>query len=757
MRAMARSEDGRAALVEIKAVDGRYPLYGAVALDPAQDLSGALDERDGRFGVAVDPTLLERLGLAVGASLRVGELTMVIRAKVMNEPDKIAVGIAFGPRVLMSDAALRATGLVLPGSLIRWHYRVRLSGRDSGDQATDGFAEVVRQRFPDAGWDIRTRRNASPELGRNIERFTQFLTLVGLTSLLVGGVGVANAVKSYLDRKRDVIATMKALGATASQVFAIYLAEVSLLAVLGIAVGLVAGAALPFLIAAAFGALIPLPLMPGLHPAVLGLAATYGFLTALAFALWPLGRVHDVPVAALFRDEVAPTRLLPRARYVAASALAMTTLAVLAVTAAYDRTIAAVFVGAAAAVFLVLRALAFLLIVAARRAPRPRSTLLRLAIADIHRPATLTPSVVVSLGVGLSLLVTLTEIDGNLSREFSGGLSEHAPSFFFLDIQQAGGPQFDSFVRQQAPRATLERVPMRRGRIVSVHGVRAEDLHPRSNIAWVLHGDRGLSDATGVPAGSRVTAGRWWPPDYDGPPLVSVENRIAEGLGLALGDPIVVNVLGRNITATVANLRAVDWETLGINFVLVFSPNTFRGAPHTDIATLTFPDGGTSAEEAGLVKAAAAAFPSVTTIRVKDAIETVNRLVRNLMLGIRGASAVTLAAAVLVLAGALATGHRHRVYDAVVLKILGAVRGRLLALYALEYTVLGLATAALGVAAGSVAADLVVTRAMDLDFRWLPGPACGVALLALALTVGFGLIGTLAALSQKPAMVLRHL
>ena len=298
---------------------------------------------------------------------------------------------------------------------------------------------------------------------------------------------------------------------------------------------------------------------------------------------------------------------------------------------------------------------------------------------------------------------------------------------------------------------------MLRGRIVSAHGVRAEELKAPPNAAWVLQSDRGITYANDVPAGSRVVAGEWWKPDYQGPPLVSFENKIAEGLGLKIGDPVVVNVLGRNITATLANLRAVDWQSLGINFVLVFSPGSFRGAPHTHIATFTFPGGTTIEQEIGLLKAAAAEFPTATAVRVREALDAVAKVVFDLTLAIRGASAVTLIAAVLVLAGALATGHRHRVYDAVVLKMLGATRWRLLAAYALEYLAVGVATAVVGVAAGSLAAFMVMTEVMNLSFVWLPLPALAATLAAAGLTIAFGLIGTFSALGQKPAPVLRHL
>jgi putative ABC transport system permease protein len=604
---------------------------------------------------------------------------------------------------------------------------------------------------------VRTRKKASPQLERNVDRFSQFLTLVALTALLVGGVGVANAVASHLARKRESIATMKALGATGADIFAVYCAQIMLVALFATLIGAAIGAALPFAIGWIFGAIIPLPFAPAFYPAVLALAIAYGLLTALAFALWPLGRAHDISVSMLFRDQVAAERAWPRRRYVAATALIVAALAALAIAAAYDRRLATMFVASAAVIFVALRLVAMLTMALARRLPRQRSMLMRLAVSNIYRPGALTPSVVLSLGLGLSLLVTVVEIDGNLHRQFAAALPEKAPTFFFIDIPAAEADSFDAFVHARVPGATLERVPMLRGRIVAAGGTKAEDLKPGDRSAWVLRGDRGITLAASLPAGSRLVAGDWWPAEYSGPPLVSLEKRTADDLKLKIGDTITVNVLGRNVTARIANLRSVEWQNLGINFVLVFSPGSFAGAPHTDIATLTFADGATAAEETALVKALADAYPAVSAVRVKDALDMVDHLVGNLVLGLRGASSITLLAAALVLGGALAAGQRFRIYDAVILKTLGATRRRLLTAYALEYLLIGLAAVVFGVAAGSVTAQIVITRVMEFSFVWMAAPAAATAALALVVTVALGLAGTVVALGHKPAEVLRNL
>jgi putative ABC transport system permease protein len=756
LRGMARASDGRLALVEMKAVDGGYPMLGKLTLKPELPLNDLLAEHDGAFGAAADPTLLARLDLKVGDRVSIGNTTFQIRSAVEAEPDKLAGGIGFGPRFLISQAALRSTGLLQPGSLVRWAYRVKLPDDASGERATAALIDHAREALPEAGWEIRSRSNASPQLERTINRFTQFLTLVGLAALLVGGVGVANAVKSHIDRRRDVIAAYKALGATGREVFAIYLTQVIVLAGIGSIIGLTAGAALPFVIVGLFGKLLPLPVVPALHADELALSFVYGLLTALAFGLWPLGRVHDVPVAALFREIVGTVWHRPRWRYLALMAVVIALLVAVVIGLAYDKRVATVFVLSSVAVFALLRGIAAMLMALARRLPRPRFTMLRLALANIYRPGALTPSVVMSLGLGLAVLVTITQIDGNLRRQFLAALPERAPSFYFIDIPAGEADHFDTFLKKMLPQSSVEDVPMLRGRIVGARGVKAEDLKASTDSEWVLQSDRGLTYTGEIPKGSKVVEGAWWGADYSGPPLASMEKKIADGLKLKIGDEIVVNVLGRDITATISNLRNIDWQGLGINFVLVFSPGAFKGAPHTHIATLTDPLPG-AASDARIIKQVADAFPMITSVRVREVMETIGSVVTNLVLAIRGASAVTLVSAILVLGGALAAGHRHRVYDAVILKTLGATRVRLLGAYALEYLMIGFATALFGVIAGSVAAWLIVTRLMTLSFVWQAGSAAGVVAAALIVTVGLGLAGTLLALNQKPATVLRNL
>ncbi|MCO4052888.1 MAG: FtsX-like permease family protein [Bosea sp.] len=765
MRAMVNAGDKGTALVEIKAVDSAYPTIGDIRSEPQAALSALLAPRDGLHGVLVDPLIPGRLGLATGDVVRVGEAEVRIAGTILSEPDKVAAGIGLGPRLLMTEAALRQTGLVQPGSLIRWTYRVNLPGDEAASAAPLAALEAeARRALPDAGWEVRTRANADPRFSRNIDRFSQFLTLVGLTALLVGGVGVANAVRRFVDAKRLDFATLKALGAPGSQVVAIHLVEVMLVAIIGVSIGVAVGASLPFILAGLLADVLPLPLAPTIAWTELGVAALYGLVTALVFALLPLGQAHDTPVSALFRDVVDSQDRRPRALYLVAFAAALAAMIGITILFAYDARIATIYIGVIAATFVLLRLVGFIIMRVAAAMPRAAAPSLRMAIANMHRPGALTPALVLSLGLGVALLSALAFIDVSLNRALTQNLPARAPSFFFLDIPNTRTAEFDAFIRRQAPGAEIERVPLMRGRLVALNDTPAEQVKAADRFGWVLEGDRGLSYAATLPRDSRLVTGEWWAPDHSGEPLVSFDHDLATGLGLRLGDRVTVNVLGRNITARLANTRKVEWRNLGINFVMLFSPNAFAGAPHSHLATLTVPAETrplsaqeAATQDAALLRELGRSFPAVTAVRVKDALEAANDLVGKLTLAIRVASGIAVAASLLVLAGALAAGQRARLYDAMILKTLGATRRRIMASYGLEYALTGGVAALFGLVAGAGAGWAVTTRAMNIDFVFAPGSAIILASVTICIAVGFGLIGTMRILAKKPASYLRSL
>jgi putative ABC transport system permease protein len=757
MRAIVTPVDGgRPTLVELKAVDGAYPHGGTLILeDGAADVQAKLALSNGFFGALAAPDLMPRL--ASGSSeIRLGEETLTLRGVIRSEPDRLSSRIGFGPRLLVSLDGLRASGLLRPGSLVTWTYRVTLP-EDRNDLAdVERIEDEAQQLFPEAGWSIRSRENAAQGMRRNIERFSQFLTLVGLTALVVGGVGVANAVASFVDLKRPAIATLKCLGSPNALVFRVYLLQILLLSGIGIAIGLAIGAALPFAAKMALADLLPVSAV-GVYPRELVLAVLYGLLVALSFSLGPLGRARQLPATSLFADRAIHSPVLPPRRYRLAQLAALIALAGLAIALTDDKELAVTYVASIIAAFLILRAVALGLMALARRTGTLRGTALRLAIRNIHRPGALTASVVLSLGLGLTLLVSLALIDQNLRGQLSGAIAENAPDFFFLDVQESEREELARLLEGVSPNGKLETVPMLRGRIVAVDGTSNAELQEQGRSSWALRGDRGITYSDTVPANSKVVQGEWWPAGYEGEPLVSLEQEIADDLKVTLGDTITVNILGRNVTARIASLRELEWESLSINFVLVFSPNTLRGAPHTNLATLDLPDAAERDSAADVLAKVTTAFPGITSISVRDAIDAINALIAELAVAVRVAASLALIVSMLVLGGALAAGHRQRRQDAVILKTLGATRPVLLSAFSMEYGLLGLATALFAVVAGAAAAWYVVTRIMELEFTLYPGVATVAVAVALTVTLGLGLAGTSRILSAKPAAFLKNL
>ena len=731
-------------LGELKAVDRLYPLYGDFRLVGGRPLQDALN---GQSAVIAE-ALADQLGLAVGDRIELGNATLTVAGVIENEPDRAGVGFSLGPTVMIATDTLPATGLVQPGSLFSYTYRIRMP---AGADIT-AVEPAIKERFPDGNFDVDDRSNGAPGVRRFVERLGQFLTLVGLTALVVAGVGVGNGVASYLDSKSGTIATLKSVGATSTLIFQSYLLQVGLVALAAVAAGSAIGALVPWVIVLLAGDALPAPPELGLYPLPLLSGAAYGLLIAVAFALWPLARARVVPAARLFRAGVEPARW-PGWPVLLAVGGAAAAIAALAILQAREKLFAAAFIVAALGLLLLLTLLAAAVRWLAARLPRPKDTLLRLAIANLHRPGALTRQLVVALGLGLTLFATLAVIETNLSGQISRSIPARAPSFFFLDIPVAEVPAFEALVRRNAPGAELRLVPSLRGPVVAVDGTRVSEMEDIPDGAWILRGDRGLTYSDAIPESNRVVAGRWWPAGYDGPPLVSIDVEAAQALGIGVGDTLTVSVLGVEVTAEIASLREIDWDSLGFNFVMVFSPNTLRGAPHSFMATAAVAE----ADERPLYREATRAFPTVSVIRVKDVIETAAGMLTQLSAAVRSAASVAVAAGIAVLVGALAAGRRARTYDAVLLKVLGATRGQILRALLIEYGVLAAIVSGLAFVIGTAGGWYVVTQVFDLEWQtdWLPVAA--TVLIGAAVTVLLGLAGSWNALSARPNRVLRTL
>ena len=734
------------ALTQVKAVDSAYPLVGAVELEPAMPLAEAFARVDGVPGAVMDRVIVDRLGLTVGSRFTLGVQEFHLGAVLLREPDSATQGFTLGPRTMMLTADLANSGLIGPGALFETKYRMLLPpGSDL--QALEDATEAA---YRDKGVRWSDSRRATPGVERFVDRMGSFLILVGLAGLAVGGVGVSSAVRAYLEGKVSTIATLKTLGAEGRMIFRVYLLQIAVLAGIGVAIGLILGVAVPMLLAPVIAASLPLPVAFAPYPLPLAEAAFYGLVTALLFTLWPLARTRSVRAAALYRGAGREGW----AGWPAAFAV-LALLALLVGGAVFFSGVPELALGSAAGIagaLLVLAGAAWLLRKGAgwlaRSALARGRVALRLALSAVGGPRAEATSVVLSLGLGLSVLAAVGQIDSNLRAAISQDLPERAPSYFFIDIQP---DQIEGFLARTEGDPAVSRVdqaPMLRGVVTQINGRPAREV---AGEHWVVRGDRGITYAAQPDARTTVTEGAWWPADYVGPPQVSFAAEEAGEIGLKLGDTVTVNVLGRDITATITSFREVDFSSAGMGFVMTLNPSALQGAPHTFISTVyAEPEA-----EAAILRDLSKAYPNITAIRVKDAIDRVTEALGAIATATAWAAAATLLTGFVVLIGAAAAGERARVYEAAVLKTLGATRARILLSFALRSALMGAAAGVVAIVAGGLAGWAVMTFVMESDFVFEPVSAIAIVAGGVIATLSAGLLFALRPLAARPAQVLR--
>ncbi len=751
LRAMVRpaTTRERRAMVELKAVDTAYPLVGSLETQPAMEPVAPYGLADGAWGTAVDPNLLTRLELKLGDRIKLGAITLQIRRLIKTEPDRVASVFSLGPRLMISLQALNLSGLVQPGSQLRYHYKLTLPPATN----SQAWQQALQESFPQAGWRVRTPEEAAPGIKRFLERMTLFLSFTGLTVLLVGGLGITGAVRSYLDTKTETIATFKCLGAPGRLVFSIYMMQILVIGSVGIVSGLLIGTAAPVGLLALIGDRLPVRAETGVYFAPTVIAALFGFLATVTFALWPLGRARDVSAAHLFRFNLDSTGQRPRLAYIVAMVVGAGLLALCTLLTSSDRFFAIWFIAGSLLTLILLRLGAYLVMRVARTWKPDVGALWRLVQTNLYRPGAATPHIVVSLGLGLTVLVAIGLIEGNLSRQISERLPERAPAFFFLDIQPNQVSAFDKAVTEIPGTGAYKRVPSLRGRIVKINGTAVEDAYVANESQWAIRGDRALTYAAHEEdIASTVSQGKWWAADYAGPPLISLDAGLARGFRVGINDSLTLNVLGREITAKIASLREIDWRSLKFDFAIVFAPGTLEGAPHSHIAAIE----ATAEVEDAVERAATDQFSNISAIRVRDALQAAATILAGIGAAVKGTAALTLVAGLIVLAGIMASEHRRRVYEAVVFKVLGAGARRVLYIYLLEYGVLGLLTGFVAAVIGTLTAWAVITYLMRAEWIFIPEIVLTTVVLCIIMTTSIGLLGTWRALGQKASPHLRN-
>ena len=747
---MARSEDAeKATIVEIKAVDNAWPLYGTAAFEngtgnpvatPVAELLAK--NENGITGAAVEKDVLTRLGLSVGDQIFVGTAGFEIRAVITHEPDRIG-GTSFflSPRLLLGKDAFLKTGMRGAEGLLEFKTHLAIEGLETESDLKAAAAQIEKA-FP----------NEDSRIERYIERLTLFLMLISLTTLLIGGVGISNAVKSFLDSRMGEIATLKCLGAPQSFVFRTYLAQILILATLGVIIGIALGAGAAVFASGILTGQFQLTDRTSYYPIVWLIAAAFGYLMTLCFSLWPLGRAVRTAPNELFRSLIAPVGGRPSEKILFVLFLCAAAMAALAIGTATIPQYAAGFVVAALiafCTFYIASGAVQRLLRGVRKIARPE---LRMAIANVSRPGNPTTSIVLSLGLGLTVLIAMAQVENNFSRLLKDDLAADVPSFFFLDIQPDQKDGFEKLVTEAKGAKSLVLTPNFRGYVTHVNGMDARKALVDKNEEWIIRGDRGFTWLRDLPAHSKITEGTWWPKDYSGEPLISVASNVKRAFNIGVGDKITVNILGVDITATIANVRDVEWASFTMNFAITFAPGALDDFPAPYIATAIVD---TDAEEK-LQSDIARAFPNITSVRVKEALGIVQGLVRAVAEAVSISAVLTLVAGTLVLAGGIAAARRRHIYDAVVLKVLGATRRRVLSTFLLEYGLMGLITVGIAAVLGTLGGWAALETVLNIPFAFSWEAVVYVTLLCLGITLLAGLSGTLRALGQKPARWLRN-
>ncbi len=748
-RSMAVVRGGARGLTQVKAVDDAYPLVGHTILNPDMPLTEAFARKDGVPGAIMHPVLADRLQLLPGDRFLLGTQEFRLAAILVREPDSASQGFGLGPRSIVLEEDLSGSGLISAGSLFETRYRMLL--RPGGD--LEAIKLDALSRFRDTGMRWHDKRSGAPGIETFVDRMGSFLVLVALAGLAVGGIGVGSAVRTYLETKTRTIATLKTLGADSRMIFRIYFLQIGALAVLGIALGLGLGAFLPVVFAPLIASQLPLPVEISVHGAPLVEAAAYGALTAALFTLWPLARSRDIRPASLFRDAISSRFVLPAWRYLGAMVALLLALFGVALWYASVPWLVMWTFGGILGALGVLVVAAFAIRLGAHRVARARAvqgrTALRMALGAVGGPASEAMPVILSLGLGLTVLASVGQIDGNLRDAITDELPDVAPAFFFVDIQKGQLQGFTERTRNDPDVSRVETAPMLRGVITRINGRPAREV---AGDHWVITGDRGITYSKRPPPRTTITKGAWWPEDYTGPAQISFSRDEALELGLDVGDRLTVNILGRDIQATITSLRVVDFSSAGIGFVLTMNPGAVAGAPHTFISTVY----AKPRAEAGLLRDLGERFPNITAISVREAIERVAGALSGLAAATSLGALATLLTGFVVLIGAAAAGERAREYEAAILKTLGASRARILLSFAIRSALMGAAAGLVAIFAGAVSGWAVMVYVMDLSYTFEPVSAFVIVLGGAVITLVAGLLFALRPLSTQPARVLRQ-
>lgn len=747
------------AFADVSAVGETYPLLGQVRspqLAQGQDLAALLAEVDGTYGALIDGIMLDQLGLTIGDSFGLGGTEFQVRGTLIGLPDGPVRGFRLGmPTLISSDgfAGVSDRTSPLPGLGTWYRYKIHLSDRD----IDAGLASAIEQ-FGNAGWTVRSARDGLGQMVRYYDLFMRFLLIVGLGSLLIGGVSVWTGMRAYIAERSGVIAVLRSIGADRARVFVHFLAQVAALALVGVGIGLVIGASTAWFILPTIGAAVGIALAPAVHIQPLAIAAGTGLVTAFAFAYLPLVQSQAIRPVLLFRSkglDAPPVdwRALLLSWQVLPLLAAILAFFVLAWLMTDDATLVLGFGLASALGAILFQGFIRLAQLGLKRVPEAGPRVLRHTFRNISAAGQNAAAVAVSAGMALTMLIIVLVMQTNLQQEFLGASAFDAPTLVGSDLFPDEVEDLETLTLEGNGITRFVSTPMLRGALVDVAGTPADELVTRGPEAtFLLAGEVPLTYRTHLPASSRVTAGEWWPDDYAGPALVSLHQSLRHGLGVELGDTLTFSIFGEEVSVTIASFRDYSWQG-GIDFLATFSPGVIENYPTTLFAAVTAAPG---AEE-DVTRLLASELPDIRFISVGDTLKQVTDALGQLSFAASLIGGLAVGNGLLVLIGSLSTGRRQREADTIITKVLGATRSELIGSAFLQYLVLAVLAAipalVLGIGMGRFVSGLLLAVEFTLKLDII----IVVLAVAIAITAILGAMTILRAASARPARLLRDL
>lgn len=750
----------RSLLAELMVVDPEYPFYGTLALDSGGTLADVL--RDDT--AVIVPDAAARLDLRAGDTLRVGGLSLRIAAVAKNEPDRITGVLYIGPRVYLTPGAFAKAGLSDITTGVRYRVLVRLPEM-MPEQLEAVKTDLEKALEAEQSARVETYIEGRPTLQRGLEDLSRFLGMIALLSLLLGGVGVAQAVRAWIAGRMDAIAVLKCIGMRPREILVLYAAQATLLGLVGSAAGAALGLGLTALLPIVFRTYIPANLIHAWQPrAALG-GLSLGVAVAIVFSLPPLIAVLRVAPVRVFRRNAEP---LPGARWVSVGTAIVTGVGIAALAGLQARSVlvGTIFTAGVLTTALVLATGAWVLMKCASKIPRDwgHRVWLRYGLAALSRPGANTIPSIVSLGLGLLVLFSASVVQDFFNQQLTGAIPKKLPSAIVLNARpdQVEGLK-DLLEAERAEDIVVFPLVMARMTAVDDKPLhddsfnredrdpgRPRDRSPRGRRGRAGREERPLTYLKELPAANKVVAGELWSrPDVA---EASLEKDWAQRLGLGLGSKLTFAVTGRTVDFVVTSLREVNWKEMGINFEIIAEPGYLDDAPQFRIATVRLPKG----EAAAVQNRVTAAYPNLTFVPIGDVVERIAAQLTRISWGVRMLGLFIVGAAIAVLAGTIGIESIRRGREVALLKTLGMTRREVVGVFAAEYALIGLVAGIIGVTGGGIVAWVTVVRALDVEFHWPFGMFAIAIFAGMAVAVVAGITASVGALRRRPIEMLRH-